>query len=189
MGMHPHHPGMQNGPPGPPGQGRMGPMMGQGPPGMMPPSTHPHGGMMSPGMGPPGQLGMGPPGQPGMGPPGMSMGPTHGMGPMMGPPGMPHGKGYPGGPGPQQMPNQPMIFNAQNPNAPPIHLCGVCRNEVQGDSEEGLLCESGCNFWFHRQCVNMNPDAYQMLRHEVFAEWACDNCIRSRNVPPIKLRS
>ena len=60
--------------------------------------------------------------------------PGHGGGqhPMMGPP--PHlmgggGKIYPA--------NQPMIFNPQNPNAPPIHPCGLCHREVQGDSEEG----------------------------------------------------
>lgn len=43
----------------------------------------------------------------------------------------------------------PMVFNPQNPNAPPIYPCGVCHKEVH-DNDQGLLCESGCNFWFHR---------------------------------------
>ena len=98
-----------------------------------------------------------------------------------GPPMQQGGKIYP--------PNQPLIFNPQNPNAPPIHPCGVCHREVQGDSEEALLCESGCNFWFHRICINMSPDAYALLRNEAFTEWVCDICMRSKNVPPIKLRS
>jgi hypothetical protein len=92
-----------------------------------------------------------------------------------------NGKVYP--------PNQPLIFNPQNPNAPPIHPCGVCHREVQGDSEDALLCESGCNFWFHRICLNMNIEAYFLLRNEPFTEWVCDICMRNKNIPPVKLRS
>lgn len=42
-----------------------------------------------------------------------------------------------------------MVFNPQNPNAPPIYPCGVCHKEVH-DNDQAILCESGCNFWFHR---------------------------------------
>lgn len=45
--------------------------------------------------------------------------------------------------------DQPMVFNSQNPNAPPIYPCGVCHKEVH-DNDQAILCESGCNFWFHR---------------------------------------
>lgn len=45
--------------------------------------------------------------------------------------------------------DQPMVFNPQNPNAPPIYPCGVCHKEVH-ENDQALLCESGCNFWFHR---------------------------------------
>ena len=86
-------------------------------------------------------------------------------------------------------PNQPLIYNSQNPNAPPIHPCGVCQREVQGDGDEALLCESGCNFWFHRVCINMSPDAYNLLRNEPYTEWVCDICMRGKGIPPIKLRS
>lgn len=73
--------------------------------------------------------------------------PPHQMGPMgpmySGPKPMPvsAGKIYPA--------DTPMVFNPQNPNAPPIYPCGVCHKEVH-DNDQGLLCESGCNFWFHR---------------------------------------
>lgn len=46
-------------------------------------------------------------------------------------------------------PEQSMVFNPQNPNAPPIYPCGVCHKEVH-DNDQAILCESGCNFWFHR---------------------------------------
>lgn len=46
-------------------------------------------------------------------------------------------------------PDQPMVFNPQNPNAPPIYPCGTCHKEVH-DNDQAILCESGCNFWFHR---------------------------------------
>jgi hypothetical protein len=110
--------------------------------------------------------------------------PHHQPGNMMNPMGPPPPGGskiYP--------PNQPIIFNPQNSNAPPIHPCGVCHREVQGDSEEGLMCESGCNFWFHRICINMSPDAYHMLKNEVYAEWVCDNCIHTKRIAPIKFKS
>ena len=94
----------------------------------------------SPGMGggPGGAPGMGggPPGM-GGGPPGMGGGPP-GMG--GGPPGM--GGGPPGmsGPGPMGRdtiypPDQPMIFNPQNPSAPPIYPCGICRKEVHENDQ------------------------------------------------------
>ena len=43
---------------------------------------------------------------------------------MPGPPGpLGSGKIYP--------PNQPMVFNPSNPNAPPIYPCGGCHKEVK----------------------------------------------------------
>ena len=59
-------------------------------------------------------------------------------------------------------PGQPMIFNPQNPSAPPIYPCGVCRREV-GDNDQAILCESGCNFWFHRVCTGLAEPAFHFL--------------------------
>ena len=96
------------------------------------------------------------------------------------PPGTPGtGKIYP--------PNQPMVFNPSNPNAPPIYPCGICHKEVH-DNDQAILCESGCNFWFHRICTGLTEPAYQMLRHEVYAEWVCDNCLGVKSIPLVKMK-
>ena len=115
----------------------------------MGPSSHPGMGGQSPGMGPggpsPGHPSMGgpSPGHPGMGGPspghpGMG-GPSPGHpgigGPSPGHPGM-------GGPSPLSMSSekiypsdQAMVFNPQNPNAPPIYPCGICHKEVHDNDQ------------------------------------------------------
>lgn len=96
------------------------------------------------------------------------------------PPGpSPHGKVYP--------PNQPMVFNPSNPSAPPIYPCGVCHKEVH-ENDQAVLCESGCNFWFHRMCTGLTQDAFSMLKAEVYAEWVCDRCLNSKEIPLVKLK-
>ena len=92
-----------------------------------------------------------------------------------------------GGPNKVYPPNQPMIFNNTNPNAPPIYPCGICHKEVH-DNDQAILCESGCNFWFHRSCTGLTEPAYTMLTHEVFAEWVCDRCFGSKNISLVKLK-
>jgi hypothetical protein len=94
--------------------------------------------------------------------------------------------GPPGG-GKLYAPNQNMVFNQANPNAPPIYPCGICRKEVH-DSDQAVFCESGCNFWYHRLCTGLTEAAYAMLRNEVYAEWVCDRCLSSGNIPLIKLK-
>lgn len=83
------------------------------------------------------------PGGPGGGGPGPMNGPPNSISGMFGPKPMPvsAGKMYP--------PGQPMVFNPQNPNAPPIYPCGLCHKEVN-DNDEALFCEPGCKFFFHR---------------------------------------
>ncbi|CAG0880189.1 unnamed protein product [Darwinula stevensoni] len=161
--------------PGPMGPG--GPPMGMGP--GMPPGNP---GMMAGG---PGMMQGGPPmmgpGNPGMIPGGPGMGPNGPMGPGMGPKPMPvsSGKIYP--------PDQPMVFNPQNPNAPPIYPCGICHKEVH-DNDQAILCESGCNFWFHRVCTGLTEPAFHLLTAEVYAEWVCDKCLHSKNIPLVKFK-
>lgn len=97
-------------------------------------------------------------------------------------PGMPHhmgGKVYPM--------DQPMVFNPANPNAPPIYPCGVCHKEVH-DNDQAILCESGCNFWFHRICTGLTEPAFHMLTQEVYAEWVCEKCVSMKEIPLIKLK-
>ena len=74
------------------------------------------------------------PNHPGMGGPHQS--PGHHMNhPSPGHPGM-------GGPSPLSMSSekiypadQPMVFNPQNPNAPPIYPCGICHKEVHDNDQ------------------------------------------------------
>lgn len=124
----------------------------------------------------------------------MTMAPSGALGPA-GKLGM--GGGGPGGvsPSPSSIhssrkvypPDQPMVFNPQNPNAPPIYPCGMCHKEVH-ENDQAILCESGCNFWFHRMCTGLIEQAYHLLIAEVYAEWVCDRCLRNKNIPLIKFK-
>jgi len=114
------------------------------------------------------------------------------MGPGGPPPGMPGGPGGPGGPLSMSTdkvypPNQPKVFNPQNPNAPPIYPCGICHKEVH-DNDQAILCESGCNFWFHRVCTGLAEAAFHFLTQEIYAEWVCDSCFQYKDVPLIKFK-
>merc|ERR1711963_251208 len=162
--------------PGPNGPMMNGHMMG-GPDGMM----HSMGGPspVHPGMGgpSPGHHSMGGPSpvHPGMGGPS----PVH---PGMGQPpplSMSSEKVYPA--------DQPMVFNPQNPNAPPIYPCGICHKEVH-DNDQAILCESGCNFWFHRVCTGLAEAAFHFLTQEIYAEWVCDRCFSQKEVPLVKFK-
>ena len=54
---------------------------------------------------------------------------------------------------------------------------------------QAILCESGCNFWFHRVCTGLAEAAFHFLTQEIYAEWVCDNCFTSKNVPLVKFKS
>ncbi|XP_060534196.1 protein pygopus-like [Cylas formicarius] len=201
----PMHPGM-TGPPMHSPLGGMGPMQGPMGPGGCGPMGGPMGvgGPMN-GGGPNNQMN-GPMGGSPMshGPGGPHGGPNGGMGPMGAPngpigPGMNnnsfmmspmnnmYSKPMPVSAGKVYPANQPMVFNSQNPNAPPIYPCGVCHKEVH-DNDQAILCESGCNFWFHRGCTGLTETAYQLLTAEVYAEWVCDKCLSTKNIPLVKFK-
>ena len=145
------------GPGGPMGQ--MGPNMGPGGPGMPPMSM--------------------PSSQPCSVPMGPSSHPNMGSSVVPSPLSMPNEKVYP--------PGQPMVFNPQNPNAPPIYPCGICHKEVH-ENDQAILCESGCNFWFHRVCTGLEEAAFHFLTQEIYAEWVCDNCFKGKDVPLVKFK-
>ena len=84
-------------------------------------------------------------------------------------------------------PGQPMVFNPQNPSAPPIYPCSVCHKEVK-DNDQAILCESGCNFWFHRVCTGLDESAFYFLTQEIYAEWVCDKCFGTKDVPLVKFK-
>jgi len=111
-----------------------------------------------------------------------------GPGMMYSMPNKPGGLPPPGGMGGKVYPaNQPMVFNPSNPNAPPIYPCSVCHKEVH-DNDQAILCESGCNFWFHRMCTGLTEAAYHMLTKEVYAEWVCDTCLAVKSIPLVKMK-
>lgn len=83
--------------------------------------------------------------------------------------------------------DQPMVFNTQNPNAPPIYPCGICHKEVH-DNDQAILCESGCNFWFHRACTGLAEAAFHFLTQEIYAEWVCDKCFSLKDIPMVKFK-
>lgn len=80
-----------------------------------------------------------------------------------------------------------MVYNSSNPHVPPMHPCGACRKEI-GDTE-AIFCESGCNFWYHRQCTGLTDNAFQLLTKEYRAEWVCDPCFHKKNIPLIKIKA
>ncbi|XP_006811667.1 uncharacterized protein LOC102806144 [Saccoglossus kowalevskii] len=86
------------------------------------------------------------------------------------------------------IPLQPIIINPNDPNAPAIYPCGICHREVH-DNDDAILCESSCNFWFHRICTGMTEAAYTLLTAEQSAEWVCDMCIgKKKKVPMTRMK-
>ena len=55
-------------------------------------------------------------------------------------------------------------------------------------SPQALLCESGCNFWYHRICTGLAETAFQLLTQEVYAEWVCDNCVSTKDIAVVKFK-
>ncbi|XP_072037685.1 pygopus homolog 2-like [Amphiura filiformis] len=69
----------------------------------------------------------------------------------------------------------------------PCFPCGVCRGEVHV-SEDAITCESSCNQWYHRMCTGLTEAAYTLLTTEHSAQWVCDKCVRSKQVPLMRLK-
>ncbi|KAL1230300.1 Protein pygopus [Trichinella spiralis] len=78
--------------------------------------------------------------------------------------------------------DQPMIFTSSNPNAPPICPCGKCHREIH-DNDQAIQCYRGCKFWFHRTCVGLLEEAWHMVINEPYAEWVCDSCLATKQIP------
>lgn len=70
---------------------------------------------------------------------------------------------------------------------PILYPCGICTKEVS-DADDAILCEAGCEYWYHRNCTGMTDIAYQLLTNEDNAEWVCDKCIATKSVPLCKLK-
>lgn len=104
------------------------------------------------------------------------------------PPPMPqHGRPMPHMQGMMYSSDQPLIRNSQNQNAPPVYNCGGCHNEI-GENDQALLCEAGCNWWYHQLCTGMTDFAFSLVKDDVYVEWACDNCAAKGNLPLYKYK-
>ncbi|CAF0980192.1 unnamed protein product [Didymodactylos carnosus] len=74
------------------------------------------------------------------------------------------------------------------PHHPTAEICGICRKET-GVDDNAILCESGCNSFYHGSCVGLTQEAVRFVKNETFAEWVCDNCHVTKKIPPVKLKS
>ncbi|OXU24075.1 hypothetical protein TSAR_003552 [Trichomalopsis sarcophagae] len=74
--------------------------------------------------------------------------------------------------------NQPEDFDSQDEE---MH-CNLCKGIIK---DEGLLCDPGCNSWYHAHCVGMSPIAYKLFMNESDAQWVCDDCFATKYIPPV----
>nr|XP_020653012.1 pygopus homolog 2 [Pogona vitticeps] len=90
--------------------------------------------------------------------------------------------GYGGGP-------QPMRRGNSGHQPPPglVYPCGACRSEVN-DDQDAILCEASCQKWFHRECTGMTENAYGLLTTEASAVWACDFCLKTKEIQAVYIR-
>ena len=103
-------------------------------------------------------------------------------------PAMPPGSGpYPNNMGNSHNANGPMPSMMYN-NPQTLFPCGICHQQVQ-DSEDAVVCNSGCHTWYHRICTGMTTTAYTLLNSEQSAEWVCDRCIRDKKIPLVRLKT
>uniref|UniRef100_A0A8B9CRU3 Pygopus family PHD finger 2 n=1 Tax=Anser brachyrhynchus TaxID=132585 RepID=A0A8B9CRU3_9AVES len=68
-----------------------------------------------------------------------------------------------------------------------VYPCGACRNEVN-DDQDAILCEASCQKWFHRECTGMTENAYGLLTTEASAVWACDFCLKTKEIQSVYVR-
>ena len=60
-----------------------------------------------------------------------------------------------------------------NPGPTFKNPCRDCSRPCRKD-QPAILCEN-CNFWFHRKCLQMNPDVYEALANSSVS-WICCHC-------------
>uniref|UniRef100_A0A3B3BIH1 Pygopus homolog 2 (Drosophila) n=1 Tax=Oryzias melastigma TaxID=30732 RepID=A0A3B3BIH1_ORYME len=65
-----------------------------------------------------------------------------------------------------------------------VFPCGHCVAEVH-DDQDAILCEASCQRWFHRDCTGLTEPAYGLLTRESAAVWACDYCIKTKDIQAV----
>ncbi|XP_047561583.1 pygopus homolog 2 isoform X2 [Lutra lutra] len=81
------------------------------------------------------------------------------------------------------------VGGGSGPQPPPglVYPCGACRSEVN-DDQDAILCEASCQKWFHRECTGMTESAYGLLTTEASAVWACDLCLKTKEIQSVYIR-
>lgn len=89
--------------------------------------------------------------------------------------------------------NSKMVLPTSNgttaPHAVPPTLpqtCVLCNQEIKID--DCICCLASCSSWYHRTCTGLTPTAYNCLRSEELALWACDNCLRTKEILSVRPR-
>ena len=68
-----------------------------------------------------------------------------------------------------------------------VFPCGFCLSEVH-DDQDAILCEASCQRWFHRDCTGLTEPAYGLLTRESAAVWACDFCLKTKEIQAVYVR-
>lgn len=68
-----------------------------------------------------------------------------------------------------------------------VFPCGFCLAEVH-DDQDAILCEASCQRWFHRDCTGLTEPAYGLLTRESSAVWACDFCLKTKEIQAVYVR-
>ncbi|KAL6461165.1 hypothetical protein MHYP_G00311310 [Metynnis hypsauchen] len=68
-----------------------------------------------------------------------------------------------------------------------VFPCGFCLSEVH-DDQEAILCEASCQRWYHRDCTGLTEPAYGLLTRESAAVWACDMCLKTKEIQAVYVR-
>ncbi|XP_063295106.1 pygopus homolog 2 isoform X1 [Pelobates fuscus] len=84
-------------------------------------------------------------------------------------------------------PSKPTGNSGHQPPPGLVYPCGACRNEVN-DDQDAILCEASCQKWFHRECTGMTESAYSLLTRESSAVWACDYCLKTKDIQSVYIR-
>ncbi|XP_039257320.2 pygopus homolog 2-like [Styela clava] len=73
---------------------------------------------------------------------------------------------------------------------PPVlpQTCFQCHKEINYPGENCICCLASCNIWYHLSCTGLTDTAYNCLRSEELALWACDNCLRVKEIDSVRLR-
>ena len=69
-----------------------------------------------------------------------------------------------------------------------LQTCKQCTRGIEYPSEDAIRCIASCNEWYHRTCVGLTPEAYNFLKTEECALWACDFCLQAQEIPSVITR-